>query len=85
MTVLPKQVRHQVPGPHFMVLGSSHGYAICQCGCGYAAVCPHCLPHYLLKTDRPPLFLCRKAREGKLSVERIVACEQALQKELRVK
>ena len=32
------------PGPHFLVPGYVPGWLVCSCGCGYVAVCRHCVP-----------------------------------------
>ena len=31
------------PGNHLLVRGSVDGWYVCACGCGYVAVCRHCL------------------------------------------
>jgi len=33
-----------VPGAHVLVRGSIDGWFVCSCGCGYVAVCRHCVP-----------------------------------------
>jgi hypothetical protein len=33
------------PDDHFLVRGSVDGWFICSCGCGYVAVCRHCVPN----------------------------------------
>lgn len=33
-----------IPGDHFLVPGSMDGWFVCACGCGYVAVCRHCVP-----------------------------------------
>jgi hypothetical protein len=30
--------------PHWMVPGFLPGWFVCSCGCGYVAVCRHCVP-----------------------------------------
>jgi hypothetical protein len=32
------------PASHFLVRGSVDGWFVCMCGCGYVAVCRHCMP-----------------------------------------
>lgn len=32
------------PAPHFLVPGFLPGWLVCRCGCGYVAVCRHCVP-----------------------------------------
>jgi hypothetical protein len=32
------------PADHFLVRGFVDGWFICSCGCGYVAVCRHCVP-----------------------------------------
>ncbi len=32
------------PAEHFLVRGLVDGWFICACGCGYVAVCRHCVP-----------------------------------------
>ncbi len=34
----------RLPAPHFLVSSTTNGWFVCMCGCGYAAVCLHCLP-----------------------------------------
>ncbi len=30
---------------HFLVRGAVDGWFVCCCGCGYIAVCRHCIPN----------------------------------------
>jgi hypothetical protein len=32
------------PAPHFLVSSTAEGWLVCACGCGYVAVCRHCVP-----------------------------------------
>lgn len=34
----------RLPAPHFLVPSTAHGWFVCLCGCGYVAVCLHCVP-----------------------------------------
>ena len=34
----------RLPDSHFLVSSTAPGWYVCMCGCGYVAVCLHCVP-----------------------------------------
>jgi len=60
----------RVPAPHFLVSSTANGWFVCMCGCGYAAVCPHCVPP---APSEVPTVLCdaeqRRLKIGPYAVE----------------
>ncbi len=57
---------NRYPDNHFLVCGAADGWFICSCGCGYVAVCRHCIPNIPASVDEA---LCdaeeRRLRVGK--------------------
>ena len=39
-----KKKSGRVPDAHLLVRGAVDGWFVCSCGCGYVAVCSHCVP-----------------------------------------
>ena len=42
----------RLPDKHFLVRSTSDGWYVCMCGCGYVAVCEHCVPHASVSVPR---------------------------------
>jgi len=38
-----KRKSGRVPDNHWLVRGASDGWFVCMCGCGFVAVCAHCV------------------------------------------
>lgn len=68
----------RLPAPHFLVSSTAHGWFVCMCGCGYVAVCLHCVP---FASRELPNSFCdaeqRRLKIGPSALETLHAREHA--------
>ena len=60
----------RLPDAHFLVSSTAPGWFVCMCGCGYVAVCLHCVP---FASRELPTHFCdaeqRRLKRGPYAVE----------------